>query len=693
MAAEGLRFGALRRVIGGFAIDRPCPVVAVAIGCWCIVTAVATHAAQPPHVFDYWYIEPNSGTSSGGHAAVCLDDVCYHFQHTDLGTIRVRRDDVEQLDYVYRVLGNRTVHVTRVPIGNDTTARLRAAFDARWRVEDRQAEMLETLVQDRRLLEHLLATDLSSDAAREALVQLPGSAYFVADQHQQMQSWWPDEADSSPALDALRQQVGAMYGGDFLERRGGAIEAEIEGLTPPLAGAALPLPETGKLLAVGQGFAEHYRDLLTGLMALRVLREGRTLRPDALLASPEQEFSLDAREVDALRKYISRLRDTLVHLAGSTRPDWGYPLLVGMARLLALEASVRSSRLMVLDIFPEDASSIGPDTIAQHADSFAHMADERRADFVRLRHAFFDVSVPDEARLSLLEVAANVAMETQRGVTHHVSIRVHSGRPLPMKSSMRWDWPAPALSRAALEHALAVAQQREDTYRRALMRLSPYEVVRRNCVTEIFRTIETALASTPTTASSPQDLHRASREHLGGYVQWQGNLTFIPALSAHAVQAAYHVEHTLERPSYRRRALARMYARENAVRVDLRESNVLTAHSYERNDDDPAFLFFTDNVRLLRPVYGIANVLVGIGTTLAGTMLLPLDHGATLRAGMEGTLFSIPELAFISIRKGTFPFAPRRGVNDGDSGEQVQHPQPPVSNASCCSSAVVASHP
>lgn len=636
-------------------------VVALAIGCWWVGTALAALAASPPpHVLDYWYIEPNSGTSSGGHVAICLDDVCYHFQHTELGTIRVRRDDVEQLDYVYRVLGNRTVHVTRVAIAADVGARLRAAFDTRWRVEERQAEMLETLVQDRRLLERLLAADRRPDAARGGLVQLPGSAYFVADQQQPAQSWWPEEAESSPVLDALRQRVCATYGEGFLERRSAASEAELAHLTPPLAGAALPLPEAGKLPAGGQGFAEHYRELLTGLVALRVLRDGRALRSDALVPLPGQEFSLEAPEVDALRKYASRLQDALVRLAGSSRPDWGYPLLVGMARLLALEASVRSGRLVVLDIFPEDAPSIGPQTMAQHAASFTQMADERRADFVRLRQAFFDMRLPDEARLSLLEVAANVAMETQRGIVHHAPMRVHSGRPLPMKSAVRWDWPTPALSRVALEHALAVAQEREDTYRRALLRLTSYEVVERNCVTEIFRTIETALASTPTAASSPQDARHASLDYLGGYVQWHGNLTFIPAVSAQAVQAAYPVEQTLEKPSYRRHALAGMYARENALRVDLRESNVLTAHSYERNDDDPAFLFFTDNVRLRRPLYGIANVVVGIGTTLAGALLLPLDHGATLRAGMEGTLFSIPELAFISIRKGTFPFAPRR---------------------------------
>jgi len=120
----------------------------------------------------------------------------------------------------------------------------------------------------------------------------------------------------------------------------------------------------------------------------------------------------------------------------------------------------------------------------------------------------------------------------------------------------------------------------------------------------------------------------------------------------------------VERPSYRRLTLDQMYTHENVVRVDLRESNVFTAQSYERNPDDPIFLFFTDDVVLRRPLYGIANLAVGIGGTLAGLALLPVDGGATLRAGLDGALFSVPEMAFINIRKGSLAFAPRRWLSE-----------------------------
>jgi hypothetical protein len=38
---------------------------------------------------------------------------------------------------------------------------------------------------------------------------------------------------------------------------------------------------------------------------------------------------------------------------------------------------------------------------------------------------------------------------------------------------------------------------------------------------------------------------------------------------------------------------------------------------------------------------------------------MAVDRGATLRAGLRGMLFSLPELVFFNIRKGSLLYAPR----------------------------------
>jgi len=42
--------------------------------------------------------------------------------------------------------------------------------------------------------------------------------------------------------------------------------------------------------------------------------------------------------------------------------------------------------------------------------------------------------------------------------------------------------------------------------------------------------------------------------------------------------------------------------------------------------------------------------------------MLPLDRGELLTSGLKGAFFSLPELAFFNIRKGSFPDFERRPV-------------------------------
>ena len=102
-----------------------------------------------------------------------------------------------------------------------------------------------------------------------------------------------------------------------------------------------------------------------------------------------------------------------------------------------------------------------------------------------------------------------------------------------------------------------------------------------------------------------------------------------------------------------------MYGRENPLRVWLRECNVLTSTIYPRNADDSFFLLFTDDVVAPRPLLGTVNLAAGLGAAVAGVPLLPFDGGRMLVAGLRGAIFSLPELAFVNLRKGSFDHVPR----------------------------------
>jgi hypothetical protein len=136
-----------------------------------------------------------------------------------------------------------------------------------------------------------------------------------------------------------------------------------------------------------------------------------------------------------------------------------------------------------------------------------------------------------------------------------------------------------------------------------------------------------------------------------------GWLHFVPAKAFAAVVDCYRVREIAEIPSFRRARLAELVAREGRVGTFLRESNTLSSSLYRGDDRDPAFLFFTEDAVWPRPVFGAFNLAAGLGQLSWGILRAPFDRGADLQAGAEGVAFSLPELVFVSLRKGSMAYA------------------------------------
>jgi hypothetical protein len=188
------------------------------------------------------------------------------------------------------------------------------------------------------------------------------------------------------------------------------------------------------------------------------------------------------------------------------------------------------------------------------------------------------------------------------------------------------------------------ARDSRRAYEEELRRDHGYNLVGRNCASEIFRTINAAMGHQPVVESTAR---------LGGYIDPDSDLTFVPFISADAVLAKYNVVETTETPAYRQARLREMYARENDALVYLREFNTVTSTVYSRNLDDSSFFAFTDDVVFARPLLGLMNVAGGLGHSIWGILRAPFDRGETLVGGLRATMYSLPELAFVNIRKGS----------------------------------------
>ena len=612
--------------------------------------------------FDYLHVEADSGASSGGHAAIRFGDDTYHFVNAAPSIVRAVRERSDEFDYVYRAYDNRSIDVTRVEVSDHTYEALRTAFVRRVLVEDAQLDALDSARSDEALVEALATWSPLNPSSEwmDSGIALRGAGYFYGGRSQTASTTDGAASSWTAALERigvatiarLRGDVERELGRGWIERQAAQLDREIRSLRYTCAPPGNWEPN--RVPATGADFAGRYKDLLLARLALDVLAMARAPVPEGFRTSPHRSFMLEPQEIQAVRARAARTRLAINKLLLSSRSDRGFPLLIAMARLVAMDTSVALGRLVVLDIFENEQDTITPEELGSNEIAAVVVLEEKRNDVEEDKRSALRAAASDEIAWTQLELSANFYLELERGISTGALIRVDPA-PVPSRSAaVDPAWPHPTADAATLTHWRSCARDVAEAMRTEIERLYGYDLVSRNCVTEIFATIDSAFEH-PTSADSPAAEERAA---LGGYVDGERGLNFIPYVSAAAVNDTYRVTERLQLPSYRHYWLERMLGEHDSIGVRLRESNTLTSRLYQRGTSD-VFLFFTDDEPALRPILGLTNVLVGTGATAAGVLALPFDRGELALGGLRGVLFSLPELAFVNIRKGSNAIVPR----------------------------------
>lgn len=605
-----------------------------------LIGALPLHVAAAPSAagafFEYLYIESNSGASAGGHAGVRLGEDVYHFQHQSPGIIRATVQPAASFDLEYRGLGNRPIHVQRVAVSPATYERLEAAFRQGYVVQRTHVDLLESAKRDARFLQCLV--DGTWPAGRDCGVTLDGAGYFFASPTTGGPASMGRASRHGAAIEDLRREIERLHGSRALARRRQEVRSHIERLRPPVG-----LPERleeGRIAPIARGFADDYSDLLLEWLALEVIAGDARPVVSAFRKCPGK---LTPSERDGLIAREAYQRRISIDLLTSSRPDRGYPLLVSLARQVALRASIDSGELFVLDTY----GAVGAGRLVGVADERRAVLDqvrqERRTEVNAARAAAMGAAASDEQSWSHFEVVANVALEIE-GALAGRPLRRHQPELSPGRGAvLRPQWPAPRLEATSAQAAVDRALQRQERITRRLEALYRYDLVRRNCVTEIFRTLNGVADLTG---------------DLGQHVPLRATANFIPFVSAAAVDEAYRVTERTVLPSYRQQELRRVLASSDSWTTRLREGTALTSTIVPFDPDDEVFLFFSTDTVVMRPLVGVANVVFGVGGILVGALSAPVDGARLLRASARGVFYSAPEVAFLNIRKGTVPLLP-----------------------------------
>jgi len=606
--------------------------------------------------FNYLYIEASEGNSSGGHVAIQFDDDIYHYQHVDSGLIRLFRQQQGDFHFLYRYLQNRPMHLSRIEVSEDTFDLLKDQFKWQFLTQENRFKLLDALHRDRIFIRHLLhrltAEPAWFDDEARSLLRLQGVGLFYPEPGHQ--SRHPDSElarQQSLGIQRLRQKVEQRHGPGFLPRKRAQITAQIEALTPR------HWPSLDANPAAFYSFTESASDSLTALFALKVLSEAPPLQADAILLTQQHAFRIVPAERPRLQALRDEMETGLIKAIASSRPDWGYAVLVNLARYLAVEASLQSGFWAFVDDFTEHSESVRPAQYLEHQAQLRILIRDAGAAWQKNRQVAASRERLTEAEYSQIERSANRYFELLKGEQHR-DFRFNGQHALPSKSIGFPAGPLPNLTKAQLTAALSEVDHAEHSLFETLRQSHRYDLITHNCATELFRTLDQALTAPYRSRVTPADLHsftvKASKKRLGGYVETAYN--FIPFVSYQAVLKQYRVRESLDLASYRGLELARLKARHNSLITAARESNVLSSRLYQYNPDDALFVFFTDDLVLLRPLFGLVNTAAGIGQSVYGLLSWPFDSGKNLQSGATGILMSLPELFFFNMRKGSYKY-------------------------------------
>ncbi|MBL8020808.1 MAG: hypothetical protein JNM27_14150 [Leptospirales bacterium] len=546
----------------------------------------------------YFYVDSNVGDSSGGHSAVRAGDFVYHYQYFPDRIFRIVRDDTDTFIRTYNQSENRSIRVTEL----DVTSRDEET------VEDHLTRLL--LIQEKHaLIQAEFASDIELASAIEGSgsLEVEGLGFFG-----------PCNG-SEPTGEKIQPRGAPPLNLSGIE--GEQIESVHTIPLPPVKIDDFPI--------IAPSYASRYKARLRLTRARQLLSGKVCLDQNAFY---ETDLPITADEVRVLKRYSAFLNNRIPRLlAGESNSQ---ALMLAIAREAAIAKSLEGKKWVLLDVFQENDPGIPRDP----SDPLLAIL-EREAHHVTIkaRELFVAESGDPETAYNLVENAIGRWREIKGQGRNPATIRFATTRLIPR-----------GMGRTRVRAVKLPAEFREITERNRLEHLHGmhktfgYNLINRNCTTEILRELQKAFPA-----------EAESRRALGGTVNPDGLLTFIPFISSHLVESNLRIAKVETILSRRRMALEAAYAKELDPVVYARESNVLTSRLYKHRPIDTYFLMFTDDVIFPRPLYGLVNLGYAIGQTVLGIGYLPWGT-ERINSSTRGILFSMPELVFFNIRKGSF---------------------------------------
>ncbi|TGL28453.1 hypothetical protein EHQ52_19515 [Leptospira koniambonensis] len=572
---------------------------------------------------DFIYVNANIGQSSGGHSALRFDDTVIHFQYYPDEIFRVVRESYERFSYSYNTYSNRTSKIARVAISEKDLDKIRTGFEKLALIQFKHIKNLESIRADVQFLKEIISPGKN--------IHIRTFGYF--------------KKEEGADLSSLKEELNSSFGKGWLGKLRTQIKKELNSALVEekfTVFSEAPAVQNGTYPFYKEGISSWFLPRLEKLSVLEILDLGYSLNPETIFLS--SGTSLNEEEKGKLISLRDSLKYSIVELIKEENSHWGHSVLVNLARYLVLEKSIEEGKLYFLITFPESAYQIAPTTWSKDKKNVEASSDLLLEASKNFREERIKSENLTEENYLTWEDLENRDWELRTGLSRGISIRNTFDRLSPdLSGNFVFSFPTPEPE--IISKYLARSEKAESAYYENLKQFYTFKLITKNCTSEIFDSLEFIL--------NEQEYQNI----LGKRIDPHSSLTFIPFIAYDSITEKWNVkEETLEL-SHRKVALEKLYESNSKWKTYLKESNVFSSSIYRSNPDDSSFVFFTDDVVLLRPVYGIVNLGWGIGNFTLGIFTSPFDKGKRVMNGLNSVFFSLPELVFFNIRKGTFPGA------------------------------------
>lgn len=200
-----------------------------------------------------------------------------------------------------------------------------------------------------------------------------------------------------------------------------------------------------------------------------------------------------------------------------------------------------------------------------------------------------------------------------------------------------------------IETLVFILEEKENHYKNQIPEIFSYHLITENCVTKLFDFLSknTDLIFLEEFKSSFKDIFQ------GKFIPWVSYQYFKKVLNKYKISFKEY----------------RFYSFRNELLEELKKQNqnttkelsTLSSKYYSFNPNDSFFIFFTENHFFIMPVFGIINFAGSIIYLIFDFIKQPYDFLIVKKEifystaiELRGVFFSLTEIFFISVRKGTF---------------------------------------